>query len=58
MADRIAPHARAEASRSFAGQRWSLADIPWCAIRHDAAAQSEAFFYLVASASLMESATD
>ena len=44
--------------RSFAGQRWSLADIPWHAIRRDAATQSDAFFYLVASASLMESATD
>ena len=42
----------------FARQRWSLDDIPWQAIRHDAVANSEAFFYLVASASLMESATD
>ena len=41
-----------------ARQRWSLDDIPWHAIRHDAVANSEAFFYLVASASLMESATD
>ena len=39
-------------------QRWSLDDIPWHAIRHDAIAQSTGFFYLVASASLMESATD
>jgi hypothetical protein len=37
---------------------WSLADIPWQAIRPDHVAQSETFFYLVASASLMESATD
>ena len=43
---------------SFAGQRWSLQDIPWHAIRHDEVAGCEAFFYLVASASLMESATD
>lgn len=40
------------------GQRWSLDDIPWHAIRHETVAQSEAFFFLVASASLMESATD
>lgn len=44
--------------RSSARQRWSLGDIPWHAIRHDAVAQSTGFFYLVASASLMESATD
>ena len=44
--------------RSFAGQRWSLDDIPWHAIRHEAVTQSRAFFLLVASASLMESATD
>jgi hypothetical protein len=48
----------AGAVRSFGGQRWSLDDIPWHAIRHDAMARSKAFFYLVASASLMESATD
>ncbi len=41
-----------------ARRHWSLDDIPWNAIRHDAVAQSEGFFYLVASASLMESATD
>src|SRR5713226_2233047 len=39
-------------------QHWSLDDIPWHAIRHDWGAQAETFFYLVASASLMESATD
>ena len=44
--------------RSFAGQRWSLDDIPWHEIRHEAVTQSKAFFFLVASASLMESATD
>jgi rubrerythrin len=37
---------------------WSLDDIPWHEIRQDAVAQTEAFFYLVATASLMESATD
>ena len=39
-------------------QHWTLDDIPWQAIRHDAVAESEGYFYLVASASLMESATD
>ena len=39
-------------------QHWSLDDIPWHAIRLDAVAPTEAWFYLVASASLMESATD
>src|SRR5689334_22711625 len=52
MTERKAHH------RSFARQRWSLDDIPWQAIRHDVVANSDAFFYLVASASLMESATD
>jgi hypothetical protein len=37
---------------------WSLDDIPWHEIRHEAVAGTEAFFYLVATASLMESATD
>ena len=39
-------------------QHWSLDDIPWHAIRHDWGTQTGTFFYLVASASLMESATD
>ena len=39
-------------------RHWSLDDIPWRAIRHDAVAQTQAFFYLVTAASLMESATD
>ena len=39
-------------------QHWSLDDIPWHAIRRDAVAPTAAWFYLVASASLMESATD
>jgi hypothetical protein len=37
---------------------WSLDDIPWHLIHQDAVARTEAFFYLVAAASLMESATD
>ena len=53
-----ATDATAAFGRSFAGQRWSLDDIPWHAIRHEAVTQSKAFFFLVASASLMESATD
>jgi rubrerythrin len=44
--------------RRAAAQRWSLDDIPWEAVRHDAIADSGSFFFLVATASLMESATD
>jgi hypothetical protein len=44
--------------RSARRRHWTLDDIPWPAIRRDAVARSEAFFYLIASASLMESATD
>jgi rubrerythrin len=39
-------------------QHWTLDDIPWQAIRHDGVADRQGYFYLVASASLMESATD
>lgn len=46
------------ADRNSARRHWSLDDIPWQAIRHDAVAGSRAFFYLIAAASLMESATD
>jgi len=49
---------RALADLSSARRHWSLDDIPWHAIRHDAVVRNKAFFYLVASASLMESATD
>ena len=41
-----------------ARRHWSLDDIPWQAIRHGSVAETEAYFYLVAAASLMESATD
>jgi rubrerythrin len=44
-----------------AGRRprhWSLDDIPWDHIRRDAVAGSDALFYMLAMASLMESATD
>lgn len=53
----VATNLPAGADCSAVGQRWSLDDIPWHAIRRDAVARSKAFFYLVASASLMESAT-
>ncbi len=44
---------------SAPGRRhWSLDDIPWPALRRDAAAENEALFYMVATASLIESATD
>jgi hypothetical protein len=43
---------------SRAQRHWTLDDIPWQAIHDDAVTHSEALFYLVASASLMESATD
>ena len=60
MNSRIAAahNTRSLGDRAPARRHWSLDDIPWHAIRHDAVAQNEAFFYLVASASLMESATD
>jgi hypothetical protein len=41
-----------------ARRHWSLDDIPWHEIRRDEVNQAEGFFYLVAAASLMESATD
>ncbi len=58
MASVISAASDAGASRRPGGQRWTLDDIPWRAIRRDEAVRSEALFYLVASASLMESATD
>ena len=42
----------AEPVRSSARRHWSLDDIPWHAINHDAVAHNETFFYLVTSASL------
>lgn len=48
----------AAAHRAPGRRHWSLDDIPWQAIRHDAVARSEPLFYLVAAASLVESATD
>ena len=50
---------RSDPAAGTPGRRhWSLDDIPWQAIRHDLVAGHEALFYLIASASLMESATD
>jgi hypothetical protein len=39
-------------------RHWSLDDIPWQSLRRDAVERNEALFYMVAAASLMESATD
>jgi hypothetical protein len=58
LAAAAAPPSAKEPGRRPGGQRWSLDDIPWQEIRHDLAAENEALYYLVASASLMESATD
>src|SRR5262245_56500169 len=49
---------RALGHRPAARRHWSLDDIPWHAIRHDTMTRNQGFFYLIASASLMESATD
>ena len=59
MNSRTAPTNSGGTSRSSATSRhWSLDDIPWQAIRRDALAANEGYFYLIAAASLMESATD
>lgn len=44
--------------RLVSRRHWSLDDIPWHEIRRDLVGHSEAFFYMIAAASLMESATD
>lgn len=44
--------------RSPAHQRWTLDDIPWHAIRRDEVADQELLFYLVTTASFIETATD
>lgn len=60
----LAPLAPATEKASGVGGRrparrhWTLDDIPWQAIRHEMVADSEPLFYMVAAASLMESATD
>lgn len=55
---RPAPIRPDDADRAAARRHWSLDDIPWQSIDRDAASRSEALFYMVAAASLMESATD
>jgi len=50
--------APSDARPAAARRHWSLGDIPWNEIHRDAVTQIEAYFYLVAAASLMESATD
>lgn len=52
------PARRVIEPRAARGQRWSLDEIPWESIRHGAITDSSPFFFLVATASLMESATD
>jgi hypothetical protein len=51
------PTAILDPGKPDAHQRWTLEDIPWHAIQRDAA-QTEGLFYLVATASFMEAATD
>ena len=46
------------ALRAQRRSHWTLADIPWNELRRDRVAGHDELFYLVASASLMESATD
>jgi hypothetical protein len=50
--------APSDARPAAARRHWSLDDIPWHEMRRDAVAKSQGFYYLVAAASLMESATD
>jgi hypothetical protein len=38
--------------------RWTLDGIDWAALRHDAVADNEAIFYLIAAASFIEATTD
>jgi rubrerythrin len=44
--------------RRPARRHWSLDDIPWEAVRRDLVGDHEPLFYMLAAASLMESATD
>jgi hypothetical protein len=60
MNRRVPPADQAEAAETRGSRRrhWSLDDIPWHLVHCDAVAGNTAFFHLIASASLMESATD
>ena len=55
--ERAAPAAELAPARPMR-RHWSLDDIPWHEICHDRVENSEALFYMIAAASLMESATD
>jgi hypothetical protein len=54
----LGPAIAAATARRPARRHWTLDDIPWLEIRREAVGRSEALFYMVAAASLMESATD
>ena len=49
---------RSIASDGAAPPRWSLDSIDWPALRHEAVADNEAMFYLIAAASFIEATTD
>lgn len=53
-----AGEAGAVAEQARVRRHWSLDDIPWQTVRRDVVGRGEALFYMVAAASLMESATD
>jgi hypothetical protein len=54
-----APQTADAANKGRPAQRhWSLDDIPWAEIQRDRVASDPALFYMLAAASLMESATD
>src|SRR5580700_6216928 len=46
------------ASDGAAPPRWSLDSIDWPALRHEAVADNEAMFYLIAAASFIEATTE
>lgn len=54
----VLPAIEATTGRPSARRHWSLDDIPWTSIRRQAVRDNEPLFYMVAMASLMESATD
>jgi rubrerythrin len=51
-------NASAATERRAARRHWSLDDIPWHLVHRDAVWRNQGLFYMVAAASLMESATD
>jgi hypothetical protein len=56
--DQAAPRRSGVATTAGGRRHWSLDDIPWQTINRDAVGRSDVLFYIVAAASLMESATD